>query len=43
MMTRKELEFLLGHPITDEQWQRNLQILSEPAEREWDVAHPMDE
>lgn len=43
MMSRKELESLLGEPLTDEQWQRNLQIFAEMADREWEAAHPMDE
>ena len=43
MMNRAELESLLGYKLTDEQWQRNLQILDELADREWEAAHPMDE
>lgn len=43
MMNRAELEALLGHKLTDEQWQRNLQIFAELADREWEASHPMDE
>ena len=43
MMSRKELESLLDEPLTDEQWQRNLQIFAEMADREWEASHPLDE
>lgn len=43
MLTRRELEEILGCKLTDEQWKENRRILAEAAEREWDEAHPMDE
>ena len=43
MMNRKELEELLGHPISDEDWKENQRILDELQERMWDEDHPMDE
>lgn len=43
MLNRKELEDLLGHPLTDEQWAENVKIMSEIADRMWEEDHPMDE
>lgn len=43
MLSRKELEELLGHALTDEQWDENAKIMSEIADRMWEEDHPMDE
>lgn len=43
MLNRKELEDLLGRPLTDEQWEENAKIMSEIADRMWEEDHPMDE
>lgn len=43
MLNRKELEDLLGHPITDAQWEENAKIMSAIADRMWEEDHPMDE
>ncbi len=43
MMSRKELEMLLGCKLTDEEWNENLRIFSAMADRMWDEDHPMDE
>lgn len=43
MLNRKELEELLGHPITDAQWAENVKIMSEIADKMWEEDHPLDE
>mgnify|MGYP001771238961 CR=1 FL=1 len=43
MLSRKELEELLGHPISDEKWAENAKIMSEIADKMWEEDHPMDE
>lgn len=43
MLTRKELEELLGHPISDEQWAENTKIMSSLADKMWEEDHPLDE
>jgi hypothetical protein len=43
MMSRKELEMLLGHPISDEAWEENKRIFAEAQEKMWDEDHPLDE
>lgn len=43
MLSRKELEELLGYALTDEQWAENAKIMSEIADRMWEEDHPMDE
>lgn len=43
MMTRRELEDLLGCKLTDEQWEQNCRIFDEMAEREWEELHPLDD
>lgn len=43
MMSRKELEMILGCKFTDEEWAANQKMLDDLAERQWDEDHPMDE
>lgn len=43
MISRRELESILGCKFTDEQWKENCRIFDEIAEREWEEAHPLDE
>lgn len=43
MMSRKELEGILGHKLTDEQWKENERIFTKMAEDEWEEDHPLDE
>ena len=43
MLSRKELEDLLGCPLTDEQWEEHAKIMSEIADRMLEEDHPMDE
>lgn len=43
MMTRAELEMILGTKLSDEQWTENQRILGEVADTMWDEDHPMDE
>lgn len=43
MMSRRELESILGTKLTDEQWKENKRIFAEMSEKEWDEEHPMDE
>lgn len=43
MLTRKELESILGCKLTDEQWEENRRILDELLDEEWENAHPLDD
>lgn len=43
MMSRRELESLLGHKLTDEQWEENQRIFAEVADKIWEEDHPLDE
>lgn len=43
MMSRRELENLLGTKLTDEQWKENQKIFSEIEEKMWEEDHPLDE
>ena len=43
MISRRELESILGTKLTDEQWKENLKIFSEIQEKEWEDEHPLDE
>ena len=43
MLTRRELESLLGCPLTDEQWKENCRILDEILDSEWENTHPLDD
>lgn len=43
MLSRRELENLLGHKLTDEQWKENERIFAEAQEKMWDEDHPLDE
>ena len=43
MMSRRELESILGTKITDEQWAENVKIFNEMSEKEWDKEHPLDD
>lgn len=43
MLSRKELEDLIGNKLTDEQWSENLRIMSNIADRIWEEDHPLDE
>lgn len=43
MMTRRELESLLGTKLTDEQWKENEKIFSEVLEKMYDEDHPLDD
>lgn len=43
MMSRKELENLLGTKLTDEQWEENKRIFAEVQEKIWEEEHPLDE
>lgn len=43
MLSRKELERLLGKPLTDEQWVENQKIMSKIEDKMWEEDHPMDE
>ena len=43
MMSRRELESILGTKLTDEQWEENKRILAEAQDKMWDEDHPMDE
>ena len=43
MMTRRELETILGMKLTDEQWAENQKIFAEAENKMWDEDHPMDE
>lgn len=43
MMSRKELEGILGYKLTEDQWKENRKILAKIEEDEWEKDHPMDE
>lgn len=43
MISRSELEMLLGIKFTDEQWEKNMKVLSEIEDKMWEEDHPMDE
>ena len=43
IMSRRDLEELLGCKLTDEEWNENLRTFSEVSDRMWDEDHPMDE
>lgn len=43
MMSRRELENLLGTKLTDEQWNENLKIFNQISDEEWENEHPLDE
>ena len=43
MMSRRELESILGTKITDEQWEENLKIFNKMSEEEWENEHPLDD
>ena len=43
MISRKELEELLGKPLTDEQWESNVKIMSKIEDEMWEEDHPLDE
>jgi len=43
MMTRRELETLLGMKLTDEQWAENQRVFAEAKDKMWDEDHPIDE
>jgi hypothetical protein len=43
MVSRKELEELLGKELTDEQWETNQRIVSKIEEKMWEEDHPLDE
>lgn len=43
MLTRAELEMLLGTKLSDEQWAETQRILGKASDTMWDEDHPMDE
>lgn len=43
MISRKELEMLLGYKLTDEQWKENQRIFAEAQDKIWEEEHPLDE
>lgn len=43
MLTRWELEQILGYKLTDEQWKENRRILDRVADQMWEEDHPQDE
>ncbi len=43
MMSRRELESILGTKLTDEQWEENLKIFNKISDEEWENEHPLDE
>lgn len=42
MVSRRELEELLGYKISDEAWAENLRIMSNIQDRIWEEDHPLD-
>lgn len=43
MISRRELESILGYKLTDEQWNENLKIFNKISDEEWENEHPLDE
>ena len=43
MLSRRELESLLGTKLTDEQWEENCSIMSRISDRMWEEDHPLDD
>lgn len=43
MMSRREIESLLGEKISDEAWEYNKKVLAECEEQMWNEDHPMDD
>lgn len=43
MLSRKELEDLLGAKLTDEQWEENKRIMSNVDDKIWEEDHPLDD
>lgn len=43
MLTRRELEDILGHKISDEAWEENQRILAQIQDEMWEEDHPLDE
>ena len=43
MISRIELERLLGKKLTDEQWAENQRIIAKIEEKMWEEDHPLDE
>jgi hypothetical protein len=43
MLTRRELEDILGHKISDEAWEENLKIFAQIEDEMWEEDHPLDE
>lgn len=43
MLSRKELESLLGVKLTDEQWAENQRIMAGIEDCMWEEDHPLDD
>ena len=43
MLTRRELEDILGHKISDEAWEENLKIFAQVEQDMWEEDHPLDD
>lgn len=43
MITRKELEEILGYKLTDEQWAETQKQLDDIADRMYEEDHPLDD
>ena len=43
MLSRWELETLLGTKLTDEQWKENQRIFAEAQNEMWEQDHPLEE
>lgn len=43
MLSRRELEDILGHKVSDEAWEENQRILAQIEDEMWEEDHPLDE
>ena len=43
MISRREIEELLGTKLTDEQWAENCRIMSNIQDKMWEEDHPLDD
>lgn len=43
MLTRRELEDILGHKISDGAWEENKKIFAQVEQDMWEEDHPLDD
>jgi hypothetical protein len=43
MLTRRDLEDILGYKLTDEEWDKALRSMEDIADKMWEEDHPLDD